>query len=471
MSRFVWRVAALVLLLAAPASAQDSGKPLAKIAFGSCANQDKPLPIFDAIADLKPDLLVLLGDTIYADLNLAKGEQVTAERIKAKYDALAKVPGWQRLRGGCPVLATWDDHDYGRNDLGVEWQLKDESQTIFLDFFGVPTDSPRRKQKGVYHAATFGPEGKRVQVVMLDLRYYRSPLKVGAPLPGVRKPYVPNRDAGATFLGEEQWAWLEARLREPAELRLIGSSVQLVADEHPFEKWANIPAERDRLLKLIRDTRANGVIVLSGDRHLGELSVATDAIGYPLYDVTSSGFNQADKVWRAPEKNAHRVAAMPYGDNFGLVTVDWSAADPLVSLQLRDVAGEIVVRHTFPISLLQAKGEPKDAPKLPEDVIGPEEALKKVGETVTVQMEVKSGRAVSMGKRILLNSDKDFRGEKNFTVVVNEKAMTGKYEKATFDTFKDKTVRVKGKVTEFQKRPQIEVNDAAALEVVEKEKK
>lgn len=468
MSRVLWRVAAVVCLAAGPAAGQDAAKPLSRIAFGSCANQDKPLPILDAVADQKPDLLILLGDTIYADLNLAKGEQVTAERIKAKYDALAKVPGWQRLRGTCPVLGTWDDHDYGRNDLGVEWQLKDESQTIFLDFFGVPSDSPRRKQKGVYHAATFGPEGKRVQVIMLDLRYFRSPLTVGPPLPGVRKPYVPNRDPGATFLGEEQWAWLEARLREPAELRLIGSSVQLVADEHPFEKWANIPAERDRLLKLIRDTRANGVVVLSGDRHLGELSVSADAVGYPLYDVTSSGLNQADKTWRAPERNSHRVAAVPYGDNFGMVTVDWSAADPPVSLQLRDVGGEVVVRHTFPISLLQAKGEPKDAPKLPDGVIRPEEALKKVGESVTVQMEVKSGRAVSAGKRILLNSEKDFRSEKNFTVVINEKAMTGKYEKATFDTFKDRTVRVKGKVTEFQNRPQLEVNDSAALEVLEK---
>lgn len=464
MARFLcW----LVLLLAAgPAAGQ--GKPLAKIAFGSCADQDKPLPIFDAIADQKPDLLVLLGDTIYADLHLAKGEQVTTDRIKAKYDVLAKLPAWQRLRGTCPLLATWDDHDYGKNDAGVEWHLKDESQAIFLDFFGVPPDSPRRKQKGVYNAATFGPEGQRVQVILLDERYFRSPLKTGAPTATVRRPYLPTTESGATFLGDEQWKWLEDRLREPAELRLIGSGIQVVADEHPFEKWANIPAERDRLFKLIRDTRANGVVVLSGDRHLAELSILTDAVGYPLYDVTSSGFNQADKGWRAPEKNSHRVAAMPYGDNFGVVTVDWSAADPVVGLQLRDVTGEIVVRHTLPISLLQAKGEPKEKPKLPDGVIGPEEALKKIGQEVTLQMEVKSGRAVSMGKRVLLNSDKDFRSEKNFTVVVNEKAMSGKYEKATFDTFKDKTVRVKGKVTEFQKKPQIEVNDAAVLEIVGK---
>ena len=46
---------------------------------------------------------------------------------------------------------------------------------------------------------------------------------------------------------------------------------------------------RERLLSLLRDTRAAGVVVLSGDRHYAELSVLEGSpLGYPLYDLTSS---------------------------------------------------------------------------------------------------------------------------------------------------------------------------------------
>src|SRR5579885_3267684 len=148
MSRSLGCVVAVVLSLVGPAAGQEPAKPLSRIAFGSCADQDRPLPIFDKIADQKPELLILLGDTIYADLHLEKGEKVTPERIKQKYDILAGLPGWKRLRATCPVLATWDDHDYGKNDAGADWPLKDQSQKLFLDFWGVPADSTRRRQKG-----------------------------------------------------------------------------------------------------------------------------------------------------------------------------------------------------------------------------------------------------------------------------------------------------------------------------------
>ena len=89
-------------------------------------------------------------------------------------------PSWPPCRASsrsaqtCPILATWDDHDLGANDAGGDYPKKDESQKIFLDFFGDPADSPRRHRPGVYDAKVFGPEGKRVQVILLDTRYFRS---------------------------------------------------------------------------------------------------------------------------------------------------------------------------------------------------------------------------------------------------------------------------------------------------------
>ncbi|HVK17038.1 MAG TPA: alkaline phosphatase D family protein [Fimbriiglobus sp.] len=467
MPRLSWWVVSL-LALCPTARGQDAVKPLARVAFGSCADQTKPCPVWTRIAEQKPDLLVLLGDNVYTDIEDGKLVPANPAKIAKCYRELAAIPAFQSLRKLCPVLTTWDDHDYGTNDGDVNYPHKEESRRLFLDFWGVPANSPRRQRPGIYHAETFGPPGKRVQVILLDGRSFRSKIETAAqPLPGTRiRPYLPNTEKDATFLGDAQWKWLEQQLRQPAELRLLCSGIQVVSDEHPFEKWANIPAERERLYRLIRETNANGVVVLSGDRHLGELSLDADAAGYPLYDLTASGLNQATKAWRATEKNGKRVAGMPYGDHFGLVTVDWAAKDPVVSLQLRDDAGEVVFRQAFPLSLLKARGEP--VVKLPEGVIGPEQARRMLGQEVTVQFPVRGGRAVGMGKRILLNSEPDFRSERNFTVVVNEKAMTGRFEKATFAAFKDKTIRAKGKVTKYEDQLEISVEDAKQLEIVEK---
>ncbi|WP_020471182.1 alkaline phosphatase D family protein [Zavarzinella formosa] len=458
--------ALLMLASAIPALAEE--KPLTRIAFGSCADQDRPLPIFEKLADLKPELFIALGDNIYADLKPEKGV-TEMESMKIKYQKLAAVPGWVKINKTCPIMATWDDHDYGKNDIGEEYKHKDESQTIFLDFFNVPKDDPRRTQKGVYHAKTFGPEGKRVQVILLDTRYFRSKLKKGtAPLPGMRGlPYVPNTDPGATFLGEEQWKWLEAQLKQPAEIRLLGSSVQVVSEDHPFEKWMNIPAEREKLFKVIRDANAGGVIVLSGDRHLAEISMLPKGIGYPLYDITSSGFNQGFQGWRAVEKNSHLVAAMPHGNNFGLVTIDWMATpSPRISLQVRDEEGEIAIKDTLPLHLLKPGPAVAELPVKPkEGAISPRDALKKKGEKVVVEMKVQA--TGSSKTRIFLNSEKNRSDELNFTIVLSTKALTGKYEKATKETFANKVIRVTGTVGEFNGTLQIVVDEEKQLEILE----
>src|SRR5207249_5081850 len=110
--------------------------------------------------------------------------------------------------------------------------------------------------------------GKRVQVILLDTRYHRSPLKRAAkPNPGERvPPYVANTDADATMLGAEQWAWLEGELRKPAEVRLLVSSIQVIADEHGYEKWANFAREGDKREAVVRRTGGNGLFILSGNR-------------------------------------------------------------------------------------------------------------------------------------------------------------------------------------------------------------
>ena len=353
-------LSALLILVSVTAHAAD-GVPLARIAFGACARQDRPQPIWDAVVETRPQLFLFLGDNIY-------GDSEDMDVLRAKYQLLGNQPGYRKLKETCPILATWDDHDYGANDAGSEYPKKRESQKIFLDFFDVPADDVRRTREGVYSARVFGPSGKRVQIILLDARYFRSPLKTGfqkgEPGDGYRGKYAPNTDPGATVLGEVQWRWLEEQLKQPAELRIIGSGVQVVPDEHGSEIWGNFPAERQRLLQLIRDTRAAGVVFLSGDRHLAEISrLPADhplGVGYPLFDVTSSSLNLPSGNFTkagtrfSNEINSYRVGLTYFETNFGMVDVDWSTPDPIIRLQVRDEKGDVVLQQRLLLSQLRS---------------------------------------------------------------------------------------------------------------------
>jgi alkaline phosphatase D len=459
---FLLAVHALVIVAVAQEPPVASKEPLRRIAFGSCARQDKPQPIWDVIAAARPDVFLFLGDNIYGDTN-----DMTV--LKSKYDQLAAIPSFAKFRKQFPILATWDDHDYGQNDAGVEYPQKRESQALFLDFFGVPSDSPRRQQEGVYSSALYGPEGQRTQVILLDTRYFRSPLK---PMPGQRSRYVPDDSDTVTMLGDAQWQWLEAQLRQPAELRIIASSIQVIAEDHPFEKWMNFPKERARLLKLIRDTGAKGVVFLSGDRHLAEISMLPSEVGYPLYDVTASGLTEAAPRWRPQEPNRHRVGTMNYGNHFGFIHIDWYASDPQISLQIRDEAGEVIIQQKLRLSWLGSSAERRSAAATParpvsEGCLTTADAAKKVGEEVTVEMDVQA--TGGSGSRTFLNSDSNFRSDANFTIVI-ERSVLPKFAEAGVENprefYKNKRIQVKGKVEEFQGRPQIKVTDPGQVRVV-----
>ena len=341
------------------ATAEDrvSARPelaITTLGFGSCARQDRPQPIWDTINAARCDAFVLCGDNIYAD---------TADPavFREKYALLAAMPGFARLRQMTPLFATWDDHDYGINDGGAGFPGAAAAQKEFCDFFQVPATSPLRTTPGVYDCVPLGAAGNRVQLILLDTRTFRSPLKKD---PDSRKVTIPNTDPGATVLGDGQWAWLEHRLREEAKIRVVVSSIQFVPTEHGSEKWGNFPNERARFLELLRRTQAKGVVIISGDRHLAELSMLTPADGapYPLYDLTTSGLNlpippksapnenKKSEIKATPSKkpqpNRYRLHERPYtASNFGLIRVTWDGPKPSLRLEIRGIEGEVVISH------------------------------------------------------------------------------------------------------------------------------
>jgi alkaline phosphatase D len=249
----------------------------------------------------------------------------------------------------CPIMATWDDHDYGANDAGNDFYLRKESQTAFLDFYGFGDNSRTRQQEGIYHSQMFGPAGRRVQVIMLDTRYNRDTLEFKAVRVPGRGPYQPTQDSSKTILGQEQWSWLEMELRREADIRIIASSIQVVADEHGYETWGNFPAERERLYGLIAKTQASGVVFVSGDRHLMEISRDTKRGNppYAIWDFTSSGLNQRPEVVNDP--NQFRVGPVSREPNFGIIRIEWGKKSRAIRINLEGVGdqGQMLTRQTL----------------------------------------------------------------------------------------------------------------------------
>ena len=318
----------------------ESQTPIERIGFGSCYKPEKKTELWSAVKQFDPQLWLWLGDNFYNDF--VDGKYIAfnndPQAFVKGYAKLKSSQGMEALQGLMPdrVMATWDDHDYGKNDAGKEYARKEEARKAFVKFWGSADQA-----EGVYSSNDWGPAGKRVRVIMLDLRSQRDPL-----------PKKGQGPSDGDMLGEVQWLWLKKELSKPgADLVVIGSSIQFVAEKHRFEKWANFPKCKGRILKLIGELGVKGVLFVSGDRHNGEISCqkGTEA-GYPIYDFTSSGLTEVSSI--TEEENPSRVGHLVNGQNFGAFRIDWSIADPLIIGELRRADGAVAETVSIPLSQL-----------------------------------------------------------------------------------------------------------------------
>lgn len=284
------------------------------LSFGSCNNQNLKNELWEPILQHHPDLFIWGGDIIYADTYDMSFMQKNYDQMKYEADYLD-------FKSRVPVLGTWDDHDYGLNDGGEHYKQKDSVQQLFLDFFDVPQDSPRRSQKGIYFSKEYKVNKSSIKVIVLDTRYFRSDLTKD---PTGVKRYVPNTSSDITMLGATQWNWLEQELKESkAQFNVIMSSIQFLSYEHGFESWGTMPKEVDKMKQLIVDSQAKGVIILSGDRHIAEISkTELPGLNYPLIDFTSSGMTHSYESFDG-ETNPYRIADVVSKKNFGILRFDF----------------------------------------------------------------------------------------------------------------------------------------------------
>ncbi|WP_375324954.1 alkaline phosphatase D family protein [Flagellimonas sp. GZD32] len=290
----------------------ETPKPAADftVAFGSCNMSQEPNPFWDDILVEAPDVWIWGGDIVYADTD-------DVDRLRTIYAMQDSVAGYAKLKAEVPIIGTWDDHDFGLNDGGADFSIKKESQQVFLDFMGVPADSERRTREGVYAAHEYETPKGTVKVIVLDTRYFRTELlKDEDP----NRRYQANFDENATVLGSAQWEWLQKELVDShADFNLIMSSIQVLSGEHGFETWGNFPKEVEKLEQMIAESKAKGVIILSGDRHISEFSkTEVEGLNYPLIDFTSSGLTHSYSSFSG-EPNQFREGKVVSDKSYGII--------------------------------------------------------------------------------------------------------------------------------------------------------
>ena len=313
-------------------TSSETAASIQVIAFGSCNRQDLPQPLWQPILADRPDLWIWMGDNIY-------GDTADMDVLQAKYQLQNQVEGYQNLKAEIPIVGVWDDHDYGINDGGKFFAQKKESRDLMFDFLEVPKESPVRKREGGYTSHLLGSEDQLVKVILLDARYFRDTLK--------RVDRVYQINESGEVLGEEQWKWLEEELTDsPAKIHLIASGIQILPTEHAYEKWANFPQERERLLNLIAKTGAQTPVLLSGDRHIAEIMKMSDS-RFPkgIFEITSSGLTH---TWStiSPEPNRYRIGALIPKLNYGIAHINWEKEE--ITFQIKGENGVLLASQLVP---------------------------------------------------------------------------------------------------------------------------
>jgi alkaline phosphatase D len=268
--------------------------------------------------------------------------------LKAKYAKQWATSGMQTMLANTLTIGIWDDHDFGENDAGAEYPQKEASRQIMLDYFNVPKDSPRRTRvDGIYTSHVLTQADITVQIILPDLRWNRSPLEsVGrlkymlSKAPNDLGPYIPIKDEATTMLGETQWQWLEQQLQQPADVRVLATSLQFLPEFSGWESWANLPHERQRFLALLDKYQIDNLVIVSGDTHWSEFSQITRNNQKLLWEMTASGLTEE---WKNVSPNQHRVGESYAKANYGVIELSGKQ----LTMSIKDVSGNTVMSHTI----------------------------------------------------------------------------------------------------------------------------
>ena len=301
--------------------------PIRRIALLGCIRQNEPVPALEKYPDLNADLHLWVGDNVYADA------EDDPKIIRDSYRKLAAKPGFEKLRRVGQHMMTWDDHDFGLNNAGKHYRLKEESLRAFFEFWELENVIPK-DQQGVYNARIFGPEGNVCRSSCWTLG-----------------TTAMIRARKLMFWEQTQWKWFQEQLKKPADLRLIVSGFQvLLPEEAGSETWDQYPAARNRLFETIREAGVERVVFITGDQHYGEACRLKNGLDFDLVELQFAGLNQIE----APEYNPLRVSTVCTSKHsYAYIDVHWEASQeevPHLLFQVRNAETdeiEVLYRVNF----------------------------------------------------------------------------------------------------------------------------
>ncbi len=285
-------------------------QPLTRFTFGSCNYSDRDQSYWQQIAKDDSQLWIWLGDNIYGDgLSMQQRLQRYAELKNNRY--------YSAFRANCPIIGTWDDHDFASDNKDGRFPDKVESKKQVINFLDISKDTGILEHSGIYQSYSFGPVGQRTKVVLLDLRYNQN-----------------QANTQKVLLGEAQWAWFTKELAsDDFELLVIGSSLNVTSPTTGFglEGWNAFGAERKRLYQLL-STVTCPTLILSGDRHQADLSKFDPGHGRPVYEFMSSGLTHSAGL---SLPSPYRISKVIGDKNYGRVDIDWNGIGPTLRLQIK----------------------------------------------------------------------------------------------------------------------------------------
>ena len=287
-------------------------KELKRISFGSCSNQQEAQPLWKDLTTQKPDLWIWGGDNIYADWT-DDGD------INRGYAVQNFIPEYQAFKAQIPIVGTWDDHDYGANNADGSYPGKKQSQQSFLDFVDEPAESSRRAQEGIYTSYRFGVENKITKVILLDNRYFK------------------NLEPGYPMLGKKQWEWLEGELtNSEARIHFIVSGLPVTSPLIPYtNEWAET-SDLNRMLELIKTTKARGVVFLTGDKHFSSIYKRWGQL-----EFMSSGMTHVAQR-RTWGYLGQKYPTTYFGLSYGQIDISWENEIPIILMSMRTPSGRSV---------------------------------------------------------------------------------------------------------------------------------
>ena len=307
-----------------------------RLAFGSCANHKrfKDQPIWKTIDSHSPDTMVILGDTPYIDTT-----DLAVQRTR--YREFFSVPDTRSVFSDTPTWATWDDHDFGKNDTDGRVPGKERSRQAFVEHHAHASFGDG--ESGIYTSFRWGP----AEVWVLDTRWWANTEP---------SPADPSKKS---LLGAAQWRWVtEGLKRSDATFKVLASGMIWNGSVRPLKRdhWANWKSERDALWRFIGDNHIPGVVLVGGDIHRSRAlrHPPISPKGYPLTELISSPLaNTIIVTAKVPHPGLLHDAAEQH--TFLLVTIDGTRDDPTLLAEVRNHEDKVLFAVPLKASELRTR--------------------------------------------------------------------------------------------------------------------